>query len=326
MRTITRDGETLVYPDVFFYTKGRFAYLKYSTGRNVANEDITVKAWTYKNVDGITLTRKTNVKGIAIFPIGGITESFPKAPGKPYITVFFDAKSSAVTMPNAATHALVGYSDYEIVPVDDQVTPNNKPAAPRLVLYPNTDFEQTVFIPTDGIVRITTTSGTLLSSTKEGPFVTIRPSEIPNVNDNPNLLCEVGYWEIILPVDYDLCTNGVFLKWIDKSGIPYVYRWTPEITTDEMSVDSTYTQLDEVLQPFEVQNKTLTKRYTLHSRIVGRDIYEMCKTIIGSQEVWMYDAALSDWVRCSIEEGEAEDSGAPMQDLVIEVVKREYNL
>lgn len=120
--------------------------------------------------------------------------------------------------------------------------------------------------------------------------------------------------------------SGVFLKWIDKSGIPYVYRWTPEITTDEMSVDSTYTQLDEVLQPFEVQNKTLTKRYTLHSRIVERDIYEMCKTIIESQAVWMYDTNLYDWVRCSIEEGEAEDNGAPMQDLVIEVVKREYNL
>ena len=82
----------------------------------------------------------------------------------------------------------------------------------------------------------------------------------------------------------------------------------------------------ETLQPFEVQNKTLTKRYTLHSRIVERDIYEMCKTIIGSQAVWMWDTTLSDWVRCSMEDSEAEDSGAPMQDLVIEVVKREYNL
>ena len=163
----------------------------------------------------------------------------------------------------------------------------------------------------------------------KGPFIELDPTQFQSgqtILIQATVTLYSGNKSINIPVAVDLCTSGVFLKWIDKSGIPYVYRWTPEITTDEMSVDSTYTQLDETLQPFEVQNKTLTKRYTLHSRIVGRDIYEMCKTIIGSQEVWMYDAALSDWVRCSIEEGEAEDSGAPMQDLVIEVVKREYNL
>lgn len=106
--------------------------------------------------------------------------------------------------------------------------------------------------------------------------------------------------------------------------MPYLYRWTQEVETDEVSVDSTYRKLDENLAPYDVQNKTLAKRYTLHSRIVERDIFEMCRTILGAQEVFMYDRDIEDWVRVLIEDAEIEDAGAPMQDVEIEVVKYEY--
>lgn len=284
-----------------------------------------------QGVSKLAIARKTDSQGVAIFPIGAVCESLIKEFGEG-IAVTFRAVYADGSV-GGSSRPIVGYADYEIEALNaegrDNPDASNYPAAKKIVLYPNMPFDQTAFVPTSLTVTLTNPDIEDIATDK-GPFVNFSPSML-DINNLPSALqatitLSSGSKSIMLPVDCDLCTNGVFLKWIDKSGIPYVYRWTPEITTDEMSVDSTYTQLDEVLQPFEVQNKTLTKRYTLHSRIVERDIYEMCKTIIGSQAVWMWDATLSDWVRCSMEDSEAEDSGAPMQDLVIEVVKREYNL
>lgn len=283
-----------------------------------------------QGVSKVAITRKTDSQGVAIFPIGAVCESLVKEFGEG-IVVMFNAIYADGSV-GGSSRPIVGYADYEIKALNaeakDDPDASNYPAAKKIVLYPSIGFDQTVFVPTSLNVTLSVPDYGNVAMAK-GPFIELDPTQFQsgqNILIQATVTLDSGNKSINIPVAVDLCTSGVFLKWIDKSGIPYVYRWTPEITTDEMSVDSTYTQLDEVLQPFEVQNKTLTKRYTLHSRIVERDIYEMCKTIIGSQAVWMWDTTLSDWVRCSIEEGEAEDSGAPMQDLVIEVVKREYNL
>ena len=115
------------------------------------------------------------------------------------------------------------------------------------------------------------------------------------------------------PVLVDPCTAGVFLRWVDMSGMPYLYRWSQEAESHSV-------------EPYEIQTKTLERRYTLHSRIVERDIYEMCRTILAAQEIWMWDAELGDWTRCYIDKAEAEDTGAEMQDLTIEIIKNTYDL
>ena len=283
-----------------------------------------------QGVSKLAIARKTDSQGVAIFPIGAVCESLIKEFGEG-IAVTFRAVYADGSV-GGSSRPIVGYADYEIEALNaegrDNPDASNYPAAKKIVLYPNIGFDQTIFVPTSLNVTLSVPGYGNVAMAK-GPFIELDPTQFQSgqtILIQATVTLYSGNKSINIPAAVDLCASGVFLKWIDKSGIPYVYRWTPEITTDEMSVDSTYTQLDEVLQPFEVQNKTLTKRYTLHSRIVERDIYEMCKTIIGSQAVWMYDTNLSDWVRCSMEDSEAEDSGAPMQDLVIEVVKHEYNL
>ena len=38
----------------------------------------------------------------------------------------------------------------------------------------------------------------------------------------------------------------------------------------------------------------------------------------------MYDPDAGNWVRFMVEDSESEDTGAPMQDLVVEIVRYEY--
>lgn len=332
MRTISNGNNSILIPNTLFCTKSRYAYVKCALESATINQDVTLEVYEPNHRGAaISVARKTNAQGVAVFPVGSIAESLVKEFGEG-IVVMFNAVYAGGNI-GGSSYPIVGYADYEIKALDaeakDDPNATNYPAAKKIVLYPFTNFLQTIFVPTSlNVVLFSPGYGNIASS--KGPFVLFDPADVDTSNFPSALKATItlssGDKSIDLPVCYDPCENGVFLKWIDKSGIPYIYRWTPEMTTDEMSVDSTYTQLDETLQPFEVQSKTITKRYTLHSRIVERNIHEMCKTIIGCQAVWMYDTNLSDWVRCSMEDSEAEDDGAPMQDLVIEVVKREYNL
>lgn len=336
MKTIWGGNNSITVPNTFFCTKSRYAYVKVALEEPVRNQDVTLEVYDVANEDAskITIARKTDDRGVAIFPIGAVCESLVKEYGEG-IVVMFNASYPGGGV-GYSSRPIVGYADYEIkalnVEAKGDTNATNYPAAKKIVIYPYGMFRQTVFVPASNSVTLSDPERQLTFAQEIGPYIEFDPVSVEDLDYTPTaLMASILYdagdeMSISIPVKIDLCTNGVFLKWIDKSGIPYVYRWTPEMTADEMSVDSTYTQLDETLQPFEVQNKTMTKRYTLHSRIVERDIYEMCKTIIGSQAVWMWDTTLSDWVRCSMEDSEAEDSGAPMQDLVIEVVKREYNL
>ena len=334
MRTISNGNNSILIPNTLFCTKSRYAYVKCTLESAAINQDVTLEVYEPNHRGaGISVARKTNAQGVAVFPVGSIAESLVKEFGEG-IVVMFDAVYAGGNI-GGSSYPIIGYADYEIKALDAEAKDNpnatNYPAAKKIVIYPYGRFNQTVFVPASLDVTLSDPERQLTLAQEKGPYVEFDPVSVEDLDYTPAALTAAvtltsGEKSINIPVAVDRCTNGIFLKWIDKSGIPYVYRWTPEMTTDEMSVDSTYTQLDETLQPFEVQNKTLTKRYTLHSRIVERDIYEMCKTIIGCQEAWIYDAGLSDWVRCSMEDVEAEDTRAPMQDLIIEVVKREYNL
>lgn len=336
MRTISNGNDSILIPNIFFCTKSRYAYVKCTLESAVRNQDVTLEVYEVNHQDaGVSVARKTNSQGVAVFPIGNIAESLVKEFGEG-IVIMFNAVYAGGGV-GGSSHPIVGYADYEIEALNaeakDDPNATNYPAAEKIVIYPYTGLTQTVFVPASLDVELTTDEdGGRLVGRGKGPFISFEAAELADeaALATPGLRATItlssGKKSISIPADYDMCDKGVFLKWIDKSGIPYVYRWTLEKSADEMSVESTYMQLDETLQPVEVQNKTVTKRYTLHSRIVEREIYEMCKTIIGCQELWMHDAKLSDWVRCSIEEAEAEDSGSPMRDLVVEVIKREYNL
>lgn len=170
------------------------------------------------------------------------------------------------------------------------------PAAPCIVVYPNAGFEQSLFFPKQtGELFVLTPSSTTtekyIGNSAFSPIIPFDPAKIPSEDLGKPLA--VGAtptdYNAEIRTYYDYCTKGIFLKWTDAAGIPYLYRWTQESKTDEMSVESTYHQLDDTLTPRDVQNKTLAKRYTLHSRIVERDVFNLCRTILGCQDLFMYD-------------------------------------
>lgn len=103
-----------------------------------------------------------------------------------------------------------------------------------------------------------------------------------------------------------------------------MYRWSLGSEKDEITVNSAYNVLDENLNIKEVQTKTLANRYVLNSRLVERDIFNLCRTIIGCQELQMYNPKSSTWDSFVIEDSELEDNGAVMQNIEIEIVKYNY--
>lgn len=319
----TSSNETFTYtgPNTFFETRGRFAYFKVEVKSLKSNEDVTLSMYNLSRPDiSVDMTRKTDAKGVVVFPIGAVCESMISG-------VDGDAVAGNITVgetsvPFSNIYPIVGYANREIKMYDKSLYPG----MPVVVVYPNAGLEQSLFYPTNSEIYVVTQSGESIGSSNRGPIVTFDPGIISGSDLGKPIGIGVNpdSQDFAIKTIYDYCASGVFLKWKDAAGVPYMYRWTQEIETDEMSVNSTYRQLDETLTPFDVHSKTIGKRYTLHSRIVEKDIYNMCRTIIGCQELFMYDPDVKDWVRCSIEDSEIEDSGVPMQDVEIEVVKYEY--
>lgn len=328
MRAASSSGENLTYPNDIFYSRGRFAYLRYSTGRAVENETVTV---TLSTDDGegksVTLHRRTNKQGAVVFPVGMLCEALVEASG--HGTINIGASSADGASISASAYCIAGYCDREITIRLGQVTGYaNYPAARKVVLFPELETTHVVFVPYLGACNVKTESGTVLASGVKGPFFEFDPYDIPaeQYGDNIVVASTSGNMTIHLPALYDTCPGGVILRWIDKAGIQYLYRWSQAASTEELTVNATYTKLDDNLQPYDVKDNTVATRYELHSRIVERALYDMVRTIIGCREVWMYNADILDWERCTIEEAESEDTGAPMQDFQIEVVKYAYNV
>lgn len=105
-----------------------------------------------------------------------------------------------------------------------------------------------------------------------------------------------------------------------------MYRWSVESEANEVSSDAIYGKIDDILNSYEVNSKTLTRRFTLHSRLIDNDLFEMCKSIISGHDIQYYDTDTSAWRRALIEEGEAVDNGAVLKNLVIEMTEKTYNL
>lgn len=329
----------VTYPEELFETRGRYAYIRVELKEPQANTEVSIKLEGEGSIPAgrnVTLTRKTNAAGVAVFPIGPVCESLMQGIGGALIKF---AITVADTVHNVSgLWAIPGFADREI-PTMDSLRPGFYPSAPCIVVYPNAGFDQQLFCPyIKGERFITTASAVTRSqfigvSDTKNPIIEFRPILI-NISDRGKPIAvgtsRTDYTTAQIKTYYDECADGVFLKWTDAAGVPYLYRWTLEKQTDEMAVDSTYSQLNDNLQPFDVQTKTMGKRYTLHSRIVERDIYEMCRTILGCQELFMFVGGRGEqndpdaWVRFMIEDAESEDTGSPMQDLVIDIVRYEH--
>lgn len=338
---LTGDGQSLGYADFpagICFTRGPKTYVRYTAPTGVVAYQARVTLRVAYGTTTVELERYvTGLGASAVFPLTAILESLQPADGRTYFT------NVALTVEvggGKASHTLgivhVGACEREVLPLSEQnaavETLTNYPFARKIAVYPGFSTTQYLYIPkarTD-TARVETPTGVIAFVNDENPFAEFDPS-LTSWNFKPTLYIKVynrtGLASTLsYPVLVDPCTAGVFLRWVDMSGMPYLYRWSQEAESHSVDTEATYMRLDDTLTPYEIQTKTLERRYTLHSRIVERDIYEMCRTILAAQEIWMWDAGLRDWTRCYIDKAEAEDTGAQMQDLTIEVIKNTYNL
>lgn len=318
------------FPAPICSANSRHSYIKVERhDAPVANEDVTL-AVTYGG-ESISLLRKTDASGVVVFPVQGVLQAL--CGDSAYIAgVTFNVAIGDTTAGSGSHYVINGYGNREIELINMADAPSGWPQLPRLVIYPM--FTQDIFVPAKPESAITLRNGdawnVTLSESSDSPFVTLDPSTAGLTEERYALTVEATADDTThsfpLVVDVDPCTDGTFLRWIDKYGMPYLYRWTPEIETTEMEVSETFTRLDADLMPVEFQIKSESQTVTLHSRLVDADIYALCKTVLSARSVEMFNAELGTWERCYLEEGEAEDAGDVLKDLVIDVVKTEYNL
>lgn len=117
MKTIWGGDNSITIPNTFFCTKSRYAYVKVVLEEPLRNQDVTLEVYDVANEDAskITIARKTDDRGVAIFPIGAVCESLVKEYGEG-IVVMFNA-----SYPGGG----VGYSSHRL---SDMLTMKSKPS------------------------------------------------------------------------------------------------------------------------------------------------------------------------------------------------------
>lgn len=279
-----------------------------------------------------TIKRRLDSNGVALFRISSILDSWAAIHGTTQLeNLSFSMSIYSWESWMRLGTAIIGLSDLEITPLSRQIDPNNKPAARKIVVYPSLNATQYIFVPELPGVEVvlkTASEYNIFTGANASPFIPFNPTDAQWHPNDRYIYVTAGadprtFSQLI---DIDYCTDGLFVKWMDRHGIPYLYRWSIESQTDEVTSDATYLKFDDLLNPFEVNNKTLTRRQVLHSRPVDRYVFEMCKSIISGHDIQYYDSKTDAWRRAIIEEGEATDDGAILKDFVVEITEKIYNL
>lgn len=321
---------TIDFPNEIFFSRGKYAYIRIASELDAGSTASLTLNW---DSESTTVKRRMDSKGVAVFRISSVLDSWAAAKGVAQLEglEFTIAVHSWANWTKLGT-AIIGLSDVEIMPLSKQTDPGNRPAAQKIVVYPSFGATQHIFVPElPGVeVELETAFGLILfTGENAAPFIPFDPSGVQWHPDDKYIRVTAGTAsprDFSQLIDIDYCTDGLFVKWIDRHGIPYLYRWSVESQTDEVASDVTYLKFDALLNPFEVNGKTLTRRRVLHSRPVDRYVYEMCKSIISGHDIQYYDLETDTWQRAIIEEGEAADDGAVLKDLVVELTDKINNL
>lgn len=327
MRNVTSADVVVSYPNSIFFSRGKYAYFKFVSA---ANAGAAASLTLYGAGNSITISRILNAQGVAVFRLSSILDSWAFALNTPVLTGL--RCKMAVNDWSYSGYlglAIVGLSDAEITVLSEQSSPNNKPAARKIVIYPAFGETQLIFVPEafDEEIELETAWGYSFYTGMGAPFIGFDPSAVEWRPDEDKYITVIGgnsYFRQNIDLDY--CTDGLFVKWTDKHGIPYLYRWSVESDSEEVSSDATYSKLDDTLNPYEVNDKTLTRRFTLHSRLVDRDLFDLCKSIISGHDIQYYVRETDEWRHAMVEEGEAVDDGRILKDLVIELTDKVYDL
>lgn len=349
MRTYnaTYQGGSVVieYPNAICFSRSKYSYIAVSAPTNASGSGsisvaITVGQASQSKTVSVQRSLLNKAGSRVVFPLSSIFDFLAdvnKASSlhsRPYLSVKFN-DTSLVTLD--LDTIMIGYSDIEVEAMHNQSDPNNASNAPaprKMALYPNLDEPVAVFIPENfrdstQLIGYNSEGNVLDTYSQLPPFYKFNPSNVRWINENDSIYIKTTDSTARsndIQVVIDTCTDGLFVKWTDMHGFPCLYRWSVETQSESIEVASSITQLNDNLQPREINNKTLVKTHTLHTRLIDQSLYDMCKSILTGRDIKYYDITTAEWRDCIIEEGEAEDNGEILKDLVIEISYKIYNL
>lgn len=332
MRTSTFNSLTFVYPNEICFARGN-NFVSVSQNNAV---DTTVSLEVLgegKRIRLIRTIRKDMTPAKVVFPLDSILETLASQTVTIEVLIGDDDSIMSSTLV-----VLDGASEREVLNAGESNDPEGVPfPQPALFpIYPNFLHEITLFTglldPNNDMEYFMqfpwTPEWLELASTPGYPFLKTETSNIDfdfaPAATSLNVVVFIGPTEIAFfrfPVFVDKCEDGMFVRWTDSRGIPCMYRFSVELSTEETTIDSEYIRLDDDLRPYRWLTKTSHTRYTLHSRKVEPRMYAYCRSVLTGRNVEYFDNTTKKWRRCIIDEGEAEDTGKPMQDLVVELVK-----
>lgn len=332
MRTSRYSTFILTYPNEICFARG-YNYLSIaSTITNfLGTFSLTIGPSSKQSVTLLRSAYRVTSDGKVVFPLDAILELYAGQTVNMRLAIGDDDEMLLTTLV-----VLDGASEREILPMESSTDPEGVPFPQPLIfpIYSTIDYQFPLFMG-------------FLDTHNEMEFL-LRPRWMPenmpmdNIPGNPFLL--VNTYDIdfsraseksalelyvfidkkqIAQIDYpviiDPCSDGIFVRWINVHGISCLYRWTIETITEEISIENDYTRLDGNLRPYRQPLKASQTHYVLHSRKLAPDLHTYCASILTGRNVEYLDKTRT-WRRCIIDEGEADTTGHPLKDLVVEMV------
>uniref|UniRef100_UPI004057553A hypothetical protein n=1 Tax=Alistipes sp. TaxID=1872444 RepID=UPI004057553A len=147
-----------------------------------------------------------------------------------------------------------------------------------------------------------------------------------------NMVAEIGYNYgrrtnlLNIPVYYDSCTEGIFVSWINSVGLKRTMRWDVEVITDSYEDAQSAVLVEDLGSKYDrysKDEKIHTKKYTLHSGMLPRDMAETAKSLLFGRDIQYRDPDTKQWYRCRVAAADVEDNLDPMQDIIVELIVKQ---
>lgn len=331
------------FPNAYTYSHTPFSHVSLEERSGAITGDASLRLYTLQESgdveDEVVLTRSFRRKdgaSVIVFPISDVLDHLAGemfVSPKIYISIYVDDEWFALS---SITSAIVGVSDTELVDFQTQIAEGATFQKPRfyplIPLYPSGPEGCITEIPTpegQPNAKVVLSFGTTLPSSFNA-VTSITHSQVKpsaSVGDRGNIRIQYAYSSTGLyfdiPAVLDDCSEGLFVRWRDKSGLRQVYRWDVERVVESFEEENSYRELVDSNTRLEDRLSVVmkaTKSYTLHSRMLEKSVSELPKSMLTGRSLEYYDKELSRWIPCRVSDTEVEDDLAPMLNIVVELV------
>lgn len=284
-------------------------------------------------VGGYTLVRSV-INGAALFPMDDLFEIIAQD-GNAQTTISLEVDGRTVAL--SPLYLLKGASERAMTDNAGAATPISWPQPSKIAVFPAFDYSEEILVNTyDGTTQefsfTDADSGRRATYSRVDPVFSIPMTFFRDFGESVRqlIVTPVGMSgearSARLTVAVNPCDSGMFVRWRDATGLMRHYLWQSTERVDDVSEDETFETLSEKLTPERHRTITAVTTHTLHSGLVGRELFGLCASILCGRDVQLYDAERKTWIDAYVEDGDVSRTNAYMQDCVIELSVKHLTL